>query len=128
MGDGISTRVQKEIAQLQQGTEKLRSEMEAMGNQLRAEFRTDFQSGLDVGLAKISSELKLTLAGLFQQREAYSQASKGSPSDVPKSPIVEIPASSTSGSTLYNPFETFKQTATFNTYALSSTSNHFSYL
>ncbi|OMP06557.1 hypothetical protein COLO4_08068 [Corchorus olitorius] len=75
MGDDISTRVQKEIAQLQQGTEKLRSEMEAMENQLRAEFRTDLQSGLDAGLAKISSKLKLTLAGLFQQREVYSQAS-----------------------------------------------------
>ncbi|OMO67199.1 Retrotransposon gag protein [Corchorus olitorius] len=98
MGEGISTRVQKELAQLQQSNEKLSFDMEAMGTQLRAEFQADLPSGLDAGLAKISSELKQTLAGLFQRQEICSQSSHGSPIDAPESPIVELPKSSNTNS------------------------------
>ncbi|OMO87253.1 Retroviral aspartyl protease [Corchorus olitorius] len=43
MGDGISTCVQKELYQLQQNPEKLRSDLEMMTTQLRS----DLQAGLD---------------------------------------------------------------------------------
>ncbi|OMO77475.1 Retrotransposon gag protein [Corchorus olitorius] len=91
MGEGVSTRLQKDVAQL-------KSEMEALGNQLRAEFRTDLQSELDAGLAKISSELKLTLEGFFHHRELPPPSTQGSPSNTSKSPMVDLTDSITKDS------------------------------
>ncbi|OMO98259.1 Retrotransposon gag protein [Corchorus olitorius] len=94
MGDGISTRVQKELTQLHQQHEKMRSDLDAMASQLRSEFRNDLQSGLDSGLAKLSMELKQTMEQLFQRQESLTHSFQGSPANGSKSPFVEMPSSS----------------------------------
>ncbi|OMO58138.1 hypothetical protein CCACVL1_25563 [Corchorus capsularis] len=62
-----------------------------MANKLRSKFRTDPESRLDAGFSRISDDLKRTMETLFQRQETYSQ---GSPTDVPKSPLINMPQAS----------------------------------
>ncbi|OMP08964.1 hypothetical protein COLO4_05954 [Corchorus olitorius] len=90
MGDGISTRVQKEIHQLQQSQEKLKADMKAMAAQLRTELRADLQSGLDSSFAKMSADLKQSMELVFQRQGAFVDSSQGSPMEPTKTPFIEI--------------------------------------
>ena len=61
MADGVTTRLQKEVTQLQKDLEKLEVRLEAkldkMGEKLGEKLQHDLQHGIQQGLAGISADL-----------------------------------------------------------------------
>ena len=73
MVDGVTTRLQKKVTQLQKEMErmdvKLEGKLEKLGEKLSEKMQLDLQKGLQQGLANISAKLKSLIKQCLSQSE-----------------------------------------------------------
>ena len=74
MADGVTTRLQKEVTQLQKDLEKLEARIDGKLEKLGEKFQHDLQVGLQQGLAGITAELGNIIRQLIPRaKEATSR-------------------------------------------------------
>ena len=87
MAEGITTRLQKEVTQLQKEMEKLDSKMEVklekMGERLGEKLNMDLQNGLQQGMANLAAELRGIIKQLLPPVEGDNTAKQ-------KSEVVDV--------------------------------------
>ena len=73
MADGVTTRLQKEVTQLQKDLEKLETRIDVKLEKLGEKFQHDLQVGLQQGLASITAEMGNIIRQLIPRtEEGYS--------------------------------------------------------
>ena len=82
MTDGVTTRLQKEVTQLQKDIEKLEVRIEAklekMGERMSEKLQQDLHTGIQQGLASLSADLSNMIRQLLPQSEVSHPGQKGS--------------------------------------------------
>ena len=76
MIDGVTTRLQRDVTQLQKDMEKLELRIDAKLDQMGKKFQEDLQVGLQQGLARVSTELGELIRQLLPQAEGTQSGKK----------------------------------------------------